>query len=188
MKRADSLPGIAALVFGVALFAAAPAGHALQPEPQLMLEADSTAAAVPLAALAGDPGGPDRDGPDGMEGWHRGGHRGSLLPPYIRLTEQQQDKLFDLRHAQAPALRAQFKELQKARAQLRALALADNYDEAQAKQIAARAAQARSEIDMMHVRLQHAAFAMLTPEQRKRIDECKPGADGMRPRDCMPRR
>jgi Spy/CpxP family protein refolding chaperone len=167
---------------GVGLMAVAPAGHALQPEPQLMLEADSTAAAAPLAAFAGDGA-----GPPGMERWHGGGRGHSLLPPYVRLSEQQQDKLFDLRHAQEPAMRAQFKELRKARTELRTLALADNYDEAKAKQIVARAAQARSEIDMMHARLQHAAFAMLTPEQRKRMDDCKPAADGMRPRDCLPR-
>jgi Spy/CpxP family protein refolding chaperone len=125
-----------------------------------------------------------RDGPRGEQ---RGAHGGPhLLPPFIRLSEQQQDKLFELRHAQQPALRIQFKELRNAHEQLRVLALADNYDETRAKQIVARALQASGEIEMMHARLQHAAFALLTPEQRKRIDECKPGAEGSAPRGCMP--
>jgi Spy/CpxP family protein refolding chaperone len=73
------------------------------------------------------------------------------------------------------------KELRRADIQLRTLALADNYDEARARQIATKAAQARTEIDMLHAGLQHAVFALLTPEQRKRLDECRPAAAGAPP-------
>jgi Spy/CpxP family protein refolding chaperone len=157
------------LVLSIALAAAAPASRALQPEPELMADIDGGAAAAPLAAMMGG-----KFGPAGIEGG-RGGP--PLLPPFIHLSEQQQDKLFELRHAQEPALRTQFNELRDARVQLRALALAEGYDEQRAKQIALRAAQASSEIELIHARLQHAAFAVLTPEQRKRIDECKPGTE-----------
>ena len=177
---------VAMLVLSFVLVAAAPASRALQPEPQLMADIDDGAVAAPMAAMMGAKFGPP-GGPAGAEG-RRGGHDGPLLPPFIRLTEQQQDKLFELRHAQEPALHTQFKELRAAHEQLRTLAQADSYDEARAKQIALRAAQASTEIDLMHARLQHAAFALLTPEQRKRFDECKPGADATPARGCMPPR
>lgn len=178
---------VAMLVVSIVLAAAAPASRALQPEPELMADIDGGATAAPMAAIGGRFGPPG--GPAGVEGGRPDGRRGPpLLPPFIRLNEQQQDKLFELRHAQEPALRTQFKELHNAHEQLRTLALADSYDEARAKQIALRAAQASSEIDLMHARLQHAAFALLTPEQRKRFDECKPGADATPARGCMPPR
>ena len=172
--------GMTGLVMGVALMVAAPAGHALQPEPQLMLEDENILPAAQAGALAADrSGSPDID-------QRRGSARGAmLLLPYIRLSEQQEDKLFELRHAHEAAVRAQLKELRGARAELRTLALADSYDEARARQVAARAAQASSEIDLLHARLQHAAFTLLTPEQRRRIDECKPYGAGAPPSECV---
>ena len=171
-------------LIGAVCLVVAPATQALQPEPELMIEADTGVVAGPAAGMMGDGfalRGPHGDG-ERMHG------APPLLPPFIHLTEQQQDKLFELRHAQEPALRSQFKELHSAHAQLRTLAMADNYDEARAKQIVARVAQASSEIELIHVRMQHAAFALLTPEQRKRIDDCKPGAEGTPPRGCFPPR
>jgi protein CpxP len=180
--RVQGWRGVGMVVLSVGLAAVAPATNALQPEPELMIEADVGASAGPLAAMMGD--GPA--GPHVAPGRMHGGP--PLLPPFIHLTEQQQDKLFELRHAQEPALRAQFKELHSAHEQLREIALGENYDEARARQVVARAAQANSEIELMHARMQHAAFALLTPEQRKRIDECKPGAEGTPPRGCFPPR
>jgi len=171
--------GMAGLVMGIVLMMAAPAGRALQPEPQLMLEVESSLPAPPVAHGAERFGAPDMD-------QRHGGARGeTLLPPYIRLSEQQEDKLFELRHAHEAALRMQLKELRGARAELSTLALADSYDEARARQIAARAAQASSEIDLLHARLQHAAFTLLTPAQRKRIDECNANAASVPPHDCL---
>jgi len=182
--RVLGVRGVAWCLVAFALAAAAPASRALQPEPEMMYDAgpDGASVAAMLGARFGPPG-TRRDGGPGME---RGGL--SLVPPFIQLTEQQQDKVFELRHAQEPSLRAQFKELRDVHTQLRTLALADNYDETRAKQLVARAAQASGEIELMHTRLQHAVFALLTPEQRKRIDECKPGTDGLPPRGCMPPR
>jgi Spy/CpxP family protein refolding chaperone len=108
----------------------------------------------------------------------------TLLLPFVRLSERQQDRLFELLNAHEPALRAQFEALASAQDELRALALAESFDEARVRPIVARAAQANSEIDLLHARLQHAALALLTPEQRRRLDECKPGAEGPSHRGC----
>jgi len=183
------------LVLSVGLTVVAPASRALQPEPEMT---ELTFEAGVGATTAGSPaGGMMSARPFGYPGGFGQGGRGAgsdgpgqprLLPWFIQLSDQQQDKLFELRHAQAPALRAQFKELRSAHDQLRALALADSYDEARARQVVARVAQANSEIELMHARMQHAAFALLTAEQRKRLDECKPGAEGVPPRGCLPPR
>lgn len=55
------------------------------------------------------------------------------------------------------------------------------YDEARARQVAAQAAQASGELASTHARLPHAAFLLLSPEQRKRMDQCKPGTEGAPP-------
>jgi Spy/CpxP family protein refolding chaperone len=60
---------------------------------------------------------------------------GMPLPPYLRdieLSETQPDKLFNLIHAQTPALREKGKAAFKAMEELRRLATADRFDAAQA--------------------------------------------------------
>lgn len=139
------------LVLTIGLAAFSAGSRALQPEPRMMFDSD-------VAAAAERP----------------------LLPAFIRLSDRQQDQLLALRHAHAPALRAWLDQLSAARGELRAIALAETYDATRAKRAGARAAQASSAIGSMHARLQNAVFALLTPEQRKQIDEDKPGADSPR--------
>lgn len=177
----------AVAALGATLVFAVPIAAAIQPEPQMMFETGTTLLAPVAGVLAaappmpqGGPGAMPRGGPEGLRG------EPPLLPPFIRLTSEQEDKLFEMRHAQEPALRATTKTLHSAHAQLFSLALADTYDEARAKELAARAAQASGELALMRARLQHAAFTLLTPEQRKRLEQCRPGADGAPARDCMP--
>jgi Spy/CpxP family protein refolding chaperone len=124
----------------------APVSRSLQPEPRMMFYRG-------VAAAAERP----------------------LLPPFIHLTPQQQDRLLELRHAHEPALRAHRDQLRAARGELRAIALAHSYDATRARQAGARAAQASSAIESMNARLQNAVLALLTPEQRRQIDEDKPG-------------
>lgn len=176
-----------AAALGAVLMIALPAVHAMQPEPQMMFETGTAVGTAPVAGMMGAPLAM-RGGPGGMHGGGPEGMRGGpppLLPPFIRLTSEQQDKLFELRHAQEPAQRAQMKELQSAHAQLRTLALADPYDEARVRQAVARASQASGELALMHARLQHSAFLLLTAEQRTRLQQCKPGNDGAPPQECF---
>jgi Spy/CpxP family protein refolding chaperone len=181
MNRVIVLRGLGCFALGAALAVVAPVSHALQPEPQMMIESGTGIFASPVAALTSG-----RFDSPGQAGDQRGDHGMPLLPPFIRLSEQQQDKLFELRHAQEPALRMQLKELRSAHELLRAVAMNENYDETRARQVVARAAQASAEIDLIHARLQHAALALLTFEQRKHLDECQPDAEGMPVRGCPP--
>lgn len=175
-------------VIGVMLAAAVPVAHALQLEPRMMFETGTGVGAVPVAGMTGGSPAGMRGGPGAVQGGGPEGMRGGpppLLPPFIRLSSAQQDRLFELRHAQEPALRAQMQELHSAHAQLHTLAMADVYDEASVRQVAARASQASGELALMHVRLRHAAFLLLTPEQRKRWEQCRPSTEGAPPPECL---
>ena len=96
------------------------------------------------------------------------------LPPHLHglnLSEAQQDGLFALMHEQAPRLRELSKAAAKAMDELRKLAASDRYDPAQARNLADVHARALSDMVLMHAEQDARQRALLTPEQRKRLDE-----------------
>lgn len=99
-----------------------------------------------------------------------GGHEPT--PPFLRgltLSEAQKDQVFELMHKQVPAMRDKAKASHQAMDELRQLALSDNYDEARAKKLARSAADAQSEMALLHAQSDQKILALLTPEQRKEI-------------------
>ncbi|AKU21289.1 Spy/CpxP family protein refolding chaperone [Massilia sp. NR 4-1] len=131
------------------------------------------------------PGFPPQGGPHpgmhGPEGLARGpgpgfgpgpGPRGE--PPFLhglQLSEAQQDKVFAILHAQAPYLREQAKAHEKAARALHDMRLADKYDDAAAARQAQAAAQALANMQLQRVRTDQKLLSLLTPEQRKKIEE-----------------
>ncbi len=119
----------------------------------------------------GHPGGPGASGPLGAFAPLGPPPGGPGLPPPILhgldLTEAQQDKVFDILHAQAPYVREQDKALRKARAALHALASSAQYDDTKAASAAQAAAQAVSNLELSRVRTEQKLLAVLTAEQRK---------------------
>jgi protein CpxP len=105
-------------------------------------------------------------------GFPRGGW-GSPLPflAGLHLTEEQEDKVFAIVHAAAPALREQEKALRKAREALRDLNQSSQYDESRVKGLADTAAKADSQLIVLHARTEHEILALLTPEQLKQLQE-----------------
>ncbi len=98
------------------------------------------------------------------------------LPPFFRevtLTEAQQDKIFAIRHASAPALREQSKLVKKSADAIRELADSGAYDEAKLKSLADANARASAELMLLQARDIHQLLALLTPEQRKQVDAMK---------------
>lgn len=89
----------------------------------------------------------------------------------VDLTEAQRDKLFELKHAQEPILRVKAKAAAKAQLELRYLAHTDSLDGAKARSLADAHGRAMADIAMMHAQFVSQAMAMLTPEQRKQLDE-----------------
>jgi Spy/CpxP family protein refolding chaperone len=89
----------------------------------------------------------------------------------LHLTDDQQDKVFAILYAAAPAMREQSKALHKAHEALRDLNESPQYDERRVKGLADSAAKADSELTVLRVRTEHGIFALLTAEQRKQLDE-----------------
>ena len=151
---------------------------------QLLLAA---AMALPLLARAeeamppeGDRApmaGPRGDGPHGdFPGGHPGGHFGAPGLPFLHgleLSESQEDKLFQLMHNQAPYLREQQRAHEKAIRALHDKRDAEKFDDAAAARLAQAAAQAQANLTLSHIRTHQKVLALLTPEQRKQLDERK---------------
>lgn len=98
-------------------------------------------------------------------------------PPFVHgiaLKEAQQDEMFKIMHATAPAMHQHTKVLHQAREELRTLAHSVAADEASAKAAADKLAKATAEIELLHFRMGQKYFSLLTPEQRQKIQ------DGMR--------
>lgn len=107
-------------------------------------------------------GGPGMGGP-------MAGHLPSFLHG-VTLTDAQKDKIFEIHHALAPALRDKAKVVHKARSELRAMAEAGTFDEARVRALADTAARAEAELAVMHARSAHQVQQLLTAEQKKQIE------------------
>lgn len=152
--------------------------------------------ALPVASNAAedrdDAGGPPRapmhaappdlhDDGDGPRGPGRPGPHGPAfgMPgdvPFLRgveLTEAQQDKVFAIVHGQVPYLREQHKAREKAERALFDLHGAAKYDDSAAVKLAQASAQAMANITLQHLRTEQKVLAVLTPEQRKQVEEAK---------------
>ncbi len=143
--------------------------------------AASVALAIPLSANAF--GGHSGDG-DCVMAAHGGvGHHmmgGNMMPPHLRslnLNDAQQDKVFEIMHAQAPVMRDKAKALRKAETDLRALTSAPDYSEAKAGALVDAAAKTMAEMKLARAKANRQVFEVLTPEQRKQLAEVKPGSN-----------
>jgi len=149
---------------------------------------------LPALALA-SPDGPGRHrghdidaghGPamqDDEAGWQD--ERGGFAPGQrgIDLSDAQRDRLFDIRHQQAPAVHAQKTTLRQARQALRALGDAERFDEAQARTLTRKIADATASLTLLRAQEAHRIRAMLTPEQRTQMDSRRDAKQHCRMRD-----
>jgi len=143
---------------------------------QLLLAA---AMALPLAASAEEGAPPEGDrppfgGPRGEMPGGRPGHVGAPGMPFlhgIELSDSQEDKIFQLMHSQEPYLREQQRTHEKAMRALHEMRNAEKFDDAAAAKLAQAAAQAQANLMLAHIRTHQKVLAVLTPEQRKQLDE-----------------
>ncbi|MCD6673963.1 MAG: Spy/CpxP family protein refolding chaperone [Burkholderiaceae bacterium] len=116
----------------------------------------------------------------GAEG-HRGGgpmfgarghgRHGDAFLRGLDLSEQQRDRIFEIRHAAEPKMREQAKALRDTRGEFARLALSPGYDEAKVKALADRNAQAISEMAQLRARSMNEIYKVLTPEQQAKVQE-----------------
>lgn len=107
-------------------------------------------------------------GGDAMSGRH--GHGDRFLRG-LDLTDQQRDKIFEIRHAAAPKMREQAKALRGTRGEFSKLALSSDYDAAKVKALADRNAQAISEMAQLRAQSMNEIYKVLTPEQQAKVQE-----------------
>ncbi len=99
----------------------------------------------------------------------------------LNLTEQQRDQIFKIHHDSVPAMREQMKQVQKARDDLRQIAMADKFDEAKARQAGDAQAKAMANMAVMRAQTMNRVRQVLTPEQRQKMDQMRE-RHGMEPR------
>jgi Spy/CpxP family protein refolding chaperone len=119
---------------------------------------------------------------EGMHGGMR--HRGDAMMHMreLNLTEQQRDQIFKIHHDSVPPMREQMKQVQKARDDLRQVAMADKFDEAKARQAADTQAKAMANMAVMRAQTMNRVRQVLTPEQRQKMDQMRNRHGGMEPR------
>lgn len=167
------------------------------------LAAAALALALPAAMAAGPGGcaGGEERGEIRGEGRGGAGRRGGDVgpagrlpgdqpPPYLRalnLSEAQRDKVFDILHGQAPALRDKARALHRAEEELRQLTAAGDYSEARARTLADAAGRQSAEVALIRARADRQIYELLTPEQRKQLAELKSAGEPSRPDGRPPR-
>jgi periplasmic protein CpxP/Spy len=139
----------------------------------------AAAMALPFGASAeeGHPGRDDRSAGDHRPGPGRGFHGGPHGGPSLHflrgldLSDSQEDKVFQLLHAQAPHMREQQRAHEKAMRALHDMRNADKFDDAAAVKLAQSAAQAQANIMLAQLRTHQKVLSLLTPEQRAQLAE-----------------
>jgi periplasmic protein CpxP/Spy len=95
-------------------------------------------------------------------------------PPYLMgltLSEEQQDKIFAILHAAAPAIRDHMKAARKAHDELRDLAQSAAFTSDKANALAQAESVAGAQLSLLLARNDHDIFIVLTPEQRAHLTE-----------------
>lgn len=156
------------LAAGIALTASVPAFSA--PASSLQETTTTTAAPGEQAPGKGAPG--ERAHHGDRKGGHHG-HHGDKGPGMmlrgIDLTEAQKAKVDELHSAAAPEIRAAMKEAFEARRALHELTVSGSFDEAKAREIAQKGADAMARASVLKAKTHSQVLATLTPEQRKQL-------------------
>ncbi len=151
----------------------------LQSLKQLLAIASLVAVLPAIAAT----GGPDEGGRCHRHGGEMGGRAmmpddGAMagVPPFLhglKLTDEQRDAIFNITYKQAPAMRDKEKSLRKAHEALHELTKSGRFDESRARSLAQEIADNLGAISLMRARAESEIYALLTPEQRKAIEEAR---------------
>lgn len=110
---------------------------------------------------------------------------GDMPPPFmpglrgVRLSEEQEDKVFLLHHAAQPALREQFKAARKAHEALQDLIASPEFSAGKALALAQAESRAHAEIALLQAKAEFEALALLKPEQRKQFASAPPCPEPM---------
>ena len=143
----------------------------------LMLAGGLSLAAVPaVQAESGHERGMGKHCPMERMGHHghKGGHdhfRDGGFFKGLDLTEAQRDKMFEIKHALAPAKRTYFKESRKLRQQQKELVQSASYDSGKMKKLVEQETKLLAEHRLRMADAHNRMYQVLTEEQRKQLTE-----------------
>ena len=106
------------------------------------------------------------------------------MPPYLRqldLSEAQRDRVFEIMHGQAPAMREKVKAARNVEESLRKLVLSAEYTEPKARALSDGAARAMADLSLARAKAERQIYEVLTAEQRSQLAKLK--AAGKIPKD-----
>jgi protein CpxP len=134
-----------------------------------LLVASSVAFALPAQAHRQGPGGEGR-------------HGGMGMLRQLDLTQAQRDQVFKIFHDQAPAARERAKAAREARLALRKAAADPGADSGRIRQLADAVGKTQAEAAVARVNTHRQVLAVLTPEQRAKLEQARErrGHDGHR--------
>ncbi|MBT9522337.1 MAG: Spy/CpxP family protein refolding chaperone [Dechloromonas sp.] len=98
------------------------------------------------------------------------------MPPYLRqldLSEAQRDRVFEIMHGQAPAMREKVKAVRNAEESLRKLVLSTEYSEPKARALSDGAAKATAELALARAMAERQIYEVLSAEQRSQLAKLK---------------
>lgn len=133
--------------------------------------------ALSLSAFSGQyPGGCEPGAMHGMGGQHSmsgmGGHQGLMMGLHrLNLSDEQQDKVFELMQSQMRQQHEAMRAGRKAHEELSQLTRAPGFDAARAKVLADQLGQYHAQQLLRQAQAESQLRALLTPEQRKALDE-----------------
>ena len=101
---------------------------------------------------------------------------GGKMSPYLRqldLSEAQRDRVFEIMHGQAPAMREKVKAVRSAEESLRKLVVSTEYTEPKVRELSDGAARATADLTLARAKVEHQIYEMLTVEQRSQLAKLK---------------
>lgn len=139
-----------------------------------LLIAGSLAFALPAAAQAHQRGAGGAMPMHEMRGGHGGFQPGGMhFLRRLDLTEEQRDQVFKIFHDQAPAMRERMKAARTAQQELRTAMAAPSFDGARVRQLADALGKAHADAAYARAETMSRVVALLTPEQRTRLEELR---------------
>jgi Spy/CpxP family protein refolding chaperone len=134
----------------------------LNPYIAALLAAGSLAVAIP--AVQAHPS-------DGPRAERMRGGEGMRFLRRLDLNEAQREQVKKIFEEQAPNMRSRMEAARTAQQELRTLAMSPNFDSGRARDLADTAAKAHADAAVMRAEGMSKVFALLTPEQRARLEE-----------------
>ncbi len=141
----------------------------------LIISSFAMGVSLPVSANTSADKNPDCKNRYENHGHHEGfNHEGRSISHYMRnlnLTEEQKSKIKALEQNDSQAMQEKFKALRETKMEIRKISMSGNYDEAKVKALAESDAKNMAELTVLHARNGHQIYQILTPEQRKQMDE-----------------